>query len=59
MGRVKLVIKNLNGKRVKSMAYVVKGGTESLLGRRDGQALGIIVLNPEGSQPKDVVDDFV
>ena len=32
MGRVKLVLKNANGFRVKSMIYVEKGGQESLLG---------------------------
>ena len=33
------------------MAYVVKGGKESLLGRRDGEALGVIYINPRGNTP--------
>ena len=31
------------------MAYVEKGGKERLLGWRDGEALGIIVINPGGA----------
>ena len=34
IGRIKLVMKNLNNRRVKSMAYVVREGKESLLGRQ-------------------------
>ena len=49
--RVKLVLKNANGLKVKSMAYVVQGGKESLLGRRDGVALGINNLHLQGCKP--------
>ena len=47
-GKVKLVIKNVVGQKVKSMAYVIKGGKQSLLEKRNGEALGIIVINLEG-----------
>ena len=30
------------------MAYVIEGGKECLLGHRDGEALGVICINPEG-----------
>ena len=30
------------------MVYVVQGQKQSLLGLKDGQALGIIEINPEG-----------
>ena len=39
--------------KMKSMAYVVEDGKESILGRRDGEALGIIKINPDGEQPKE------
>ena len=51
IGKVKLVLKNLNRKKVKCMAYVVEGGKECLLGRRDGEALGVIHINPRGNTP--------
>ena len=38
LGKVKLVLKNLNNKRVKTMAYVVEDGGDCLLGRRYGKA---------------------
>ena len=41
LGKVKLALRNLNGLKVKSMAYVVRGGGESLLGRKD-RSQGII-----------------
>ena len=50
-GKVMLVLKNLNGLKVKSMAYVIQGGEESLLGRRGIKVLGIIAVNPKGSAP--------
>ena len=33
------------------MVFVVEGGKESLLGRRDHEALGVIVINPKGYVP--------
>ena len=30
------------------MVYVVRGQSESLLGKRDGQKLGIIAIEPDG-----------
>ena len=44
-GRAKVVLKNRCGLQVNSIVYVVKGQTESLLGQRDGRALGIIKIN--------------
>ena len=49
IGKVKLVLKNLNKKKVKSMAYVVKGGKECLLRRRDGEVLDVIIINLNGA----------
>ena len=46
-------MKNKLGKEIKSMVYVVKGQEESLMGRKDGEALGIIVIKPEGAAPLD------
>ena len=51
MGRVKLFLKNPNGLNVKSMAYVVQGGKESLLGQRDSVALGINNMDLQGHKP--------
>ena len=34
------------------MAYILQGGNESLLGQRDGVALGIINFDLQGSKPK-------
>ena len=56
MGKVKLVLKNLNQKKVKCMVYVVKGGKECLLGRRDGEALGVINIHPRGHTPEESPD---
>ena len=51
MGHVKLVLKNLNDKKVKLMDYVIEDGKESLLGRRNGQVLGIINIDLRRDQP--------
>ena len=56
MGSVKLILKNANGYKVRSVAYGVQGGNESLLGRRDGEALGIIKLDLRGRKPDDEKD---
>ena len=45
------VLKNTNGLKIKSMEYVVQGGKKSLLGRRDGVALGIINLDLQVRKP--------
>ena len=42
LGRIKLV-----NKKVIYVAYMVQGGKGSLLGRRDGLALGIINIDTE------------
>ena len=51
LGKVKLDLRNKNNLKVKSIAYVVRGGKESFLGRRDGEALGIIAINPNRAAP--------
>jgi hypothetical protein len=50
MGKLKVVLKCQNGEKRNSMAYVVRDQKESLLGRLDLEALGIIVLNPKGRE---------
>jgi hypothetical protein len=50
-GRAKVVLTNVKGRTVTSMVYVVEEQTESLLGKKDGQALGIIQITPEGGEP--------
>ena len=35
------------------MVYVLKGQEESLMGRKDGETLGIIVIKPEGAAPRE------
>ena len=48
IGRAKVVLQCQAGAEVKTMVYVVRDQKESLLGRRDGQKLGIIMIKPEG-----------
>ena len=50
MGKLKVVLKCQNGEKRNSMAYVVRGQKESLLGRLDLEALGIIILNPRSRE---------
>ena len=52
-GKAKGVLKCKNGKKVKTNVYVVKGEHESLLGKQDGMALGIIKINPNGGFNED------
>ena len=51
IGKAKLVLRNLQGKKVKSMALVVQDEKECLLGKRDGDALGLIVIVLQGAIP--------
>ena len=48
MGRTKCILKAGAGAEVTTVAYVVKGAKESLLGLKDGEALGIIKIQPAG-----------
>ena len=50
-GRPKVVLTNVKGRTVTSLVYVVEERTESLLGKKDGQALRIIQITPEGGEP--------
>ena len=42
---------NNKGKSIKTKVYVTEGQTESLLGKEDGIALGILKINPDGDEP--------
>ena len=35
------------------MAYVVKDSKECLIGKRDREALGLIMINPNGANPEE------
>ena len=41
-----------NGQEVFTIVYVVRGETESLLGLKDAEALGIINIDPKGKKPE-------
>ena len=48
LGKAKVVLKCRAGAKVNTMVYVMRGQSESLLGKLDGQKLGIISIVPEG-----------
>ena len=48
LGRTKAILQARSGATLRTIVYVVKGQKQSLLGLKDGQALGIIEINPEG-----------
>ena len=48
MGRIKGNMRTASGAKTKMMIYVVKGETDSLLGLRYAERLGIIQIKPEG-----------
>ena len=48
LGKAKVVLKCREGAKVNTTVYVIRGYSESLLGKRDGQKLGIIAIKPEG-----------
>ena len=50
LGKVRVSLKSLGGHKTRSTAYVVKGETESLLGKIDAMELGIIKLDPRGKE---------
>ena len=54
LGKLKLILKNRAGKKIKSTVFVIGDSTESLLGEIDGKALGIIKLNPRGDPSTDL-----
>ena len=55
MGRFKAVLQNEEGKKIKTMVYVVRGQNESLLGKKDGEMLGIIKIQKRGDPPSEDV----
>ena len=48
MGKLKVVLKNSLKKKIETTVYVVKNAKESLLGKNDGEALGVISIKLEG-----------
>ena len=50
LGRTKCRLKSKAGKEVLTIVYIVAGETESLLGLKDGENLGIIRIKPEGDE---------
>ena len=42
---------NNKGKAIRTKVYVTEGQTESLLGKEDGIALGILKIDPDGDAP--------
>ena len=54
-GRAKVVLTNMKGRKINTMVYVVEGQKESLLGQKDGVALGILSIKAEGEPPKEMV----
>ena len=48
LGRFRCQLKAKAGAQITTTAYVIKGAKESLLGLRDGEALGIMKIQPEG-----------
>ena len=55
LGRIKCYMRAVGGKVVKAMIYIVQGETESLLGLKDAEALGILQIRPEGKEPEEQV----
>ena len=48
LGRVRATLTSASGATTRTVIYVVKGEKQSLLGLKDGRALGIITITPEG-----------
>ena len=51
LGCMDVKLTNNKGKSIKTKVYVTEGQTESLLGKEDGIALGILKINPDGDEP--------
>ena len=48
MGKAKVLLKNKAGLKKNAMVYVIQGAKDSLLGRLDAEALGILQLSKSG-----------
>ena len=48
MGKIKVALRNSLKKKIEATVYVVKNSKESLLGKNDGEALGVISINLDG-----------
>ena len=59
LGRTKAVLWATGGATTSTIVYVVKGSKQSLLGLKDAENLGILEVNPEGRQDKQVVRQLV
>ena len=55
MGKSKCVLKTKSGKMRRTVVYVVKGNSPSLLGLREGEALGVINITVEGGKPREMI----
>ena len=55
LGRTKCQIVAMGGAEIQTIVYVVAGETESLLGLSDGEALGIININPDSNNNETVM----
>ena len=49
LGRTRCKLRAVNGASVKTLVYVVEGQKQSLMGLKDGEALGIIKIDPKGA----------
>ena len=54
LGRTRCQMVARCGRQITTIVYVVKGESQSLLGLRDGKALGITSIDPEGSYTQKV-----
>ena len=51
LGCMEVKLANNKGKAIRSRVYVTQGQSESLLGKEDGIALGILKIDPDGDAP--------
>ena len=49
IGRTKAVLNNGIGGKISTIVYIVRNSNQSLLGRFDAKNLGIVQINPRGS----------
>ena len=54
LGELKVTMRNVRGKEIATTVYVIKSQGESLLGKEDARALGILSTDQEGGSPPTV-----
>ena len=54
IGSTRVTMVNNKGKRIKTTVHIIRGQKESLLGREDGERLGIIKIRPDGNKDEDI-----